>query len=46
MHPQPLVPLTHHSMKPLAGVLRILEWCDEREIPKIIVTNAPRIDGQ
>lgn len=32
-------------MKPLEGVLRILDWCDERGIPKIIVTNAPRIDG-
>jgi len=32
-------------MKPLAGVLRILDWCDEQGIPKIIVTNAPRIDG-
>lgn len=33
-------------MKPLQGVLRILDWCDERGIPKIIVTNAPRIDGE
>lgn len=37
--------LSEYSMKPLDGVLRILDWCDEREIPKIIVTNAPRIDG-
>lgn len=33
-------------MKPLEGVLRILDWCDDQDIPKIIVTNAPRIDGE
>lgn len=33
-------------MKPLEGVLRILDWCDEMQIPKNIVTNAPRIDAE
>lgn len=42
----PRPPRLANSMKPLDGVLRILDWCDAQDIPKIIVTNAPRIDGK
>lgn len=33
-------------MEPLPGLFEMLDWCDETGIKKIIVTNAPRLDGK
>lgn len=33
------------SMVPLAGLKRVLNWCDESGVKTIVVTNAPRIDA-
>lgn len=33
-------------MKPLDGVKKIMDWCDDNSVAKIIVTNAPRMDGK
>lgn len=35
-----------NSMKPLPGLFEMLDWCDETGVKKIIVTNAPRLDGK
>ncbi len=34
------------NMKPLPGVAKILDWCEALDVPKVIVTNAPRIDAE
>jgi len=33
-------------MKPLDGLIELLDWCDEINLPASVVTNAPRLDGE